>query len=252
MNDSKAPDPSFVRDTYNALLKKLPGSYTAYRWGETPVSRFHFRQSRRALLRALRFVPKWMERILEIGGGDGAWTPFFASRAQRLDFLDISKEMLAGAREALTRFRNIQFIEADFLSWTPQPDAYNMVVSLRNLEYMKDKKAAVLRMASALRSGGYLILSTKNPQYDWNSYFEGKELHGGQIPLSDLESLLQRSGFSILRVYPAIIGKKTKYGPVRILWDVLQILFVCAPAFFVPWWLMRYLSESFLVVARRI
>lgn len=248
----RAPESEYVRDNYDALLAKLPKGYTDFRWNDTDISRFHYRQSRRALLRALSCLPAKLDRILEVGGGAGAWTPFFASRALSLDFLDISENMIAEAKKALAHFQNIRYLRADFIEWEPETPAYDMLVSIRNIEYMKDKRAVLARMNRALRFGGTLILSTKSPDFDWSGYFDAKPLHGGQIPIRSLISMLRENGFEIVRVYPAILGKLTRFAPMRMMWDGLQILLLRIPQFCMPLFLLKYISESFLIVARRI
>ena len=247
-----APESAYVRDTYNAMLAKLPKGYSEFRWHDTDVSRFHWRQSRRTLLRGLAAVPLKVNRALEVGGGAGAWTPFFAGRAVHMDFLDISENMLKEARVALERFSNITYAQADFLEWEPEQAAYDLIVSIRNLEYMKDKRLALMHLARGLRTGGTLIVSTKSPEFDWTGYFKGKKLHGGQISICELVALLRENGFSIVNVYPAIIGKGIRYAPLRAAWDGLQILLLRLPRFLMPVSILKYISESFLIVARRI
>lgn len=250
--EENAPASSYVRDTYDAMLPRLPKGYSEFRWNDTDISRFHYRQSKRALLKGLASVPQKLGRVLEIGGGGGAWTPLFAGRADSLDFLDISENMLKEARVALARFPHITYLHEDFISWSPDRAAYDLIVSIRNIEYMRDKRAVVERLASALRPGGALIVSTKSPHFDWKGYFKSKELHGGQIATGSLLSLLKENGFEIVCVYPAIIGKGIRYAPVRWLCDVLQMVSLQFPVFLMPVSLLKYISESFLVVARRV
>jgi len=250
--NKQAPASTYVRDNYDALLTKLPHGYTDFRWNDTEVSRFHYRQSRRALARGMTLVPERVSRALEIGGGAGAWTPFFASRATQLDFLDISEEMLKEAKVALASFTQITYLHTDFLAWEPEPAAYNLVASIRNIEYMQDKRSVLARMSRALSRGGTLILSTKSPHFDWNGYFDTKALHSGQISITELTTLLAESGFEVVQVYPAIIGKKTRYAPMRLLWDGLQQVLLRLPLSLMPLSILKYISESFLIVARRV
>lgn len=247
----KAPESSYVRDTYDAMLPTLAKGYSEFRWNDTDVSRFHYRQSRRALRRGLASVPLKVNRALEIGGGGGAWTPFFAGRAIRLDFLDISENMLKEAKIALVKFQNINYIHSDFLEWEPEPSAYDLAVSIRNIEYMKDKRAVFERVARAMQKDGLFILSTKSPDFDWKGYFKTKALHQGQIPIEELINLLRESGFEVLHVYPAIIGKLIRYAPMRFVWDCLQTMLLRLPLLLMPLFILKYISESFLVVARR-
>jgi len=249
-SSDRAPDSGFVRDTYDKLLQGLPHGYSAYRWAETPVSRFHFRQTTRALKQALKSVPH-VERALEVGGGGGTWTPFVLQHTNTLDFLDISAEMLAEARTALSAYPNISYIHHDFLTWEAPHEAYGLAASFRNLEYMQDKRAALKRFASVLTKGGSFLLVTKSPHYDWGGYFNNKALHGGQVPITELLALLQQIGFTPKVVYPAIIGKKTAYAPVRFVWDCVQTALLSLPRFLMPLFFLKYISESFIIVAEK-
>lgn len=246
--EQSGPSSSYVRDTYNELVGGQAAGYTHYRWQQSPVSRYHYRQSKRTLERAIRFLPKKITRALEIGGGDGAWTPYIAERADRMDFLDISKEMLSQAKRALSRFPAITYIEGDFLQWKSESESYGAILSIRNIEYMNDKEAVVRTFATALQSGGILIVSTKNPAFDWGGYFGGKELHSGQITRGHLLHLLRRYGFQIRAVYPAIIGKLIRLAPVRIFFDLLHTIALRIPGAAV---LLSWVSESYLVVAEK-
>ncbi len=241
----------FVRDVYDRMLPKLKKGYSDFRWNDTPVSRFHYCQSRRALLAGLGAVPTKLDRALEIGGGGGAWTPFFAPRTAELDFLDISEQMLLEAKAALADFSGIRYIQSDFLEWEPPTAVYDLAVSIRNIEYMRDKSAVLDRLARALKKGGTLILSTKSPEYDWGGYFDKRPLHSGQIRIAELLDLLSKSGFTILQVYPAIVGKLIRFAPMRFLWHTVQWLSFALPSKLRPLFLLKYISESFLIVARR-
>ncbi len=64
--------------------------------------------------------------------------------------------------------------------------------------------------------------------------------------------LLRESGFEVVRVYPAIMGKKIRYAPVRLCFDVLQWMLLRLPERGVPSGVVRSFSESVLVVARRV
>jgi SAM-dependent methyltransferase len=247
-NDPHSPslDSAFVKNTYDTLLRGLSGSYTDYRWGATPVSRFHFAQTKRALTRALTQVPHSLKRMLEVGGGGGAWTPYFAPRTEALDYLDISEEMLREARTHLAAFPQISYLHADFLAWEAPANAYDLVVMIRNIEYMPDKRAVLAKCFRALTSGGTLLLVTKNPESDWRGYYRTKRLHSGQMPLNELRARLTEAGFAGIEATPAIIGKGVRYAVVRPLWHAVQWLGLRIP---LP--LTRLFAESFLVLAHK-
>jgi cyclopropane fatty-acyl-phospholipid synthase-like methyltransferase len=245
--ENKALKPGFVRDTYDELLRELPETYTEYRWERTAISRFQFRQSARALKCALRVMPGRFDRALEIGGGDGAWTRFFAPMVSTIDFVDISEEMIREAKKALAAFSQIKYIAADFLQWSGEPKHYDLLISIRNLEYMPDKHAALTRLSALAAESAHLVLVTKNPDFD-RHYYGGKVFHSGQVPLPELLTLLESCGFVVRRVYPALVGKKTKYVLMRVMWDCLHRILLLLPR---PLPFLSFLTESFLVIAQK-
>ncbi len=247
MNE-RIPDTSYVRDEYNAMLRNMPTTYAFHRWGENAVARVHYRQTRRAL--SWIFGKKKFDRVLEVGGGDGVWTELVAARANGVEFIDISDEMITRAKERLSPFPNISFTRADFLAYAPSPRTFDLALSVRNLEYMPDKKAAIGKYAAALRDGGTLAIVTKNPGFRHVGSVSKKLLHTSQIPVGELLALMQESGFHNVRIYPAIIGIGLKYGLLRLFWTSVQIkCLVFRPL--VPVRFLELFSESILVVGTR-
>ena len=56
-------------------------------------------------------------RVLEIGCGTGKATRPFAERRYELVCLDIGADLIAVARESLTEFPNVSFVEQAFEEW---------------------------------------------------------------------------------------------------------------------------------------
>jgi ubiquinone/menaquinone biosynthesis C-methylase UbiE len=238
----------YVKESYNSFLSNYGDKYAYYRWGRTPVSRYHFTQSRRALVSVLG-TQKYGNSF-EVGGGDGVWTRYIIDRSDSLTFLDISKEMISRAKENLEKWsKKITYIEGDFLDNKLEDEIFDLVLSFRNFEYFSDKEKGAKEFARILKPGGKLILVTKSPEYDWYGYFRGKTLHSGQISIKRLCELIQSSGFEVERVLPAIIGKKIAWSPLRPIYNVIHIILLKMPKSVMPLYILKYFSESFLIYA---
>lgn len=238
---------NYVKDTYNDFLSSYDNTYTYFRWQRTPLSRYQFRQSKRVFIKALEKYK--FSQSLEIGGGDGGWTPFLLAHTDKLDFLDISTEMLKRAKEQLKDYTNITFIESDFLENSLEDEKYDSVLSFRNFEYFPDKEKAVSEIKRVLKKNGILILVTKNPLYDWKGDIQRKTLHKKQLKIRELINLFNKNGFKVEYVYPTIIGKRLKYASVRWIFDLIHRLVVLLPWEF--WYSigLPFLSESVLMRA---
>lgn len=241
-------NPQFVQDTYNSFLSTLPEEYSFYRWQKTPVSRFHHAQTQRALNRALPHV-RTTDRVLEVGGGDGEWTPYFMVHADSLDFVDISEEMIVRAQKRLAQYDGrISYIQKDILHANLQHQ-YGLIGAVRNIEYMPDKLAVIRLYYSLLKKDGLLCLVTKNPETDFKGYFKHKKLHSGQIAIHDLQHYLKSVGFSRIHIYPAIIGKKIKYAPIRWIWHMVHYVLLHTPQNLLSLYVTRLFAESFVITA---
>ena len=146
---------------------------------------------------------------LELGSGAGTWTKLFLEKCPdaKFDLVDISGEMLDQAKENLGSYQNIRYFEADFLDFKPDKQ-YDLFFSSRALEYVPDKKRAVLKIAGLLRSGGRGFIITKTPKYLRARVFGRKipRLHQGQIAPRKLKQLLSEAGFKNIAIYPATMS----------------------------------------------
>jgi len=217
MTDERALRPDEVRGDYNRTLQDAQGEYVKYRWLATPTQRRHFRQTRMALEHAaglLRPGP-----LLEVGCGPAVWTSLFLDRAEGATLVDISDEMLDGARRALAERRGITFVRADFAEAELPRGHFESVVSIRAFEYMPDKAAMLRRFVSVIRPGGRFVLVSKNA--GWRDHERSQHAIAGQpvesIPRhlrlqagvmhwQSLADLATQSGLVNVEVRPVVIG----------------------------------------------
>ncbi len=96
-------------------------------------------------------------RLLEVGCGTG-WLS-----TRLLDFgdvtaTDLAEEVIERARQ---NFPDIRFLSGDFMT-LDAGSSYDVVVCLETLSHVEDQAAFVARLASCLRPGGLLLLTTQN------------------------------------------------------------------------------------------
>ncbi|WP_062998956.1 class I SAM-dependent methyltransferase [Nocardia mikamii] len=103
----------------------------------------------------LRQLPQHCERILEVGCGAGALAAELARRADRVDAVDRSPEMIEAARRVVPD--NVACARADILDHPLPEAAYDAVVSLTTLHHLPLDQV-LPRLAHTLRPGGVLAV----------------------------------------------------------------------------------------------
>jgi SAM-dependent methyltransferase len=101
----------------------------------------------------LRQLPRTCERVLDVGCGTGAFAAKLADRADHVDALDRSLEMIVAARQAAPD--NVTCVLADVMRDPLPGDCYGAIVSVTALHHMPLDRA-LQRLSAALRPGGVL------------------------------------------------------------------------------------------------
>jgi len=241
-------DDAFVRTYYNEHLRGLEEEYTAYRWHATPATRFDYAQTARAIRGAL--AEDRYARVLEVGPGDGAWTPFVAERSDALTLLDQSEEMLGRAQTRLGRYAHITYQRSDFLEYE-STEKFDLIFSIRCFEYFEDQAAAMRKFYSLLAPGGKLVLVTKNRTYVSFRERAGRRLHTNMVSREEMRALLVSAGFSVRAVYGAVVRIKAGYALSRMLFGALHMVHVATGGRLTIPWFSDKLTESYLYVAKR-
>jgi SAM-dependent methyltransferase len=105
----------------------------------------------------LRAVPRGCREALDVGCGDGLLVRRLASRAGHVTGLDRSAEMIDRARTESAGLANVDFVQADLLSYDVPTDGYDFVCSVAAIHHM-DFTPALTAMRDALRPGGSLVV----------------------------------------------------------------------------------------------
>jgi len=240
----------YVKNYYNAALGNMNMPYADFRWFSSPYAVAEYKQTKQAILHALG--GKKFDSVLEIGGGDGVWTELLLDRSNFITEMDISEEMLRGARKKFADRSNMEFICGDFLENKLSSGSYDLIYAIRCFEYFPDKQRAISEMHRLLKSGGVAVIVTKNPDYITIKRSNKKILHRGQMSPGDFVELLSVAGFIVEDVRPAILGKKFDILPARIISNGLHALSLSRFGWIIPNFFKKYFSESYLVLARKV
>ncbi|WP_051499076.1 class I SAM-dependent methyltransferase [Nocardia sp. BMG51109] len=110
----------------------------------------------------LRRLPRRCRRVLDVGCGTGAFAAELARRAEYVDALDRSPEMIDKALRSVPG--NVTCILGDVRDWPLPDDGYDAIVSVTALHHVPlDEVLPVL--ARALRPGGVLA-AVALPRHD--------------------------------------------------------------------------------------
>lgn len=189
------------RAFYNDRMPEKQGEdYEHARWHANPLLEAQFQMMTRTLNAFAVPYVKNATSVLEVGPGPGTWTKLLMAANPKAHYtlLDISREMLSRARNALEGVQNIAYIEEDLTTYEPNTQ-YDFFFSSRAIEYMQDKERAVTVIESLLASGGYGVVVTKMPKGLLYAIRGRKvpEFHTGQISPTRLASLMRKAGLQV-------------------------------------------------------
>lgn len=109
-------------------------------------------------------------RTLDAGSGSGALTMYAArlgNEAVGVSF-DARNNEVARARAGLLGIRNVEFLEGDLRdleSFSHRLGTFDQVICLETIEHIRDDQKLVADLASLLRPGGRLLLTTPFKHY---------------------------------------------------------------------------------------
>ncbi len=116
----------------------------------------------KAFIDALQLAPD--KSVLEIGVGTGRLAIHVCDKCESFTGIDISQKSIERAKENLKDFQNICLICGDYLTY-PFEKTYDVIYSSLTFMHIKDKHAAIKKIAELLSPQGLFILSiNKNTQ----------------------------------------------------------------------------------------
>ena len=105
----------------------------------------------------LRHVPYNCRNVLEIGCGTGSLARRLAVRAQNVIALDLSSEMIRVARSHSAGFQNLQFLQADAMSWDFPASHFDCIVTVATLHHLQIREV-LPKIKESISPGGVLII----------------------------------------------------------------------------------------------
>jgi len=145
------------------------------------------------------------DRVLDVGGGWGAWTQFAGERGVRVTSLTISKASeafingLIGGKALPCR------VVREHLFAHQPGEKYDAIVNLGVTEHLPDYAATLRKYASLLKPGGRVCLdaSATRRKYAVSAFFERHIFPGNGSPVCIHDYLAQvaASPFSVMGVY---------------------------------------------------
>jgi len=104
--------------------------------------------------------------VLDVGCGTGAITEGIARavgpEGGRVIGIDVSRELIARARERARAQPNLSFELADVASLEREERRFDMVTAARMLQWLADPRRALAAMAGVVRPGGVLVVLDYN------------------------------------------------------------------------------------------
>lgn len=147
------------------------------------------------------YVPK-DSKFLEIGCADGELSSRIAKMGLAGDICDISEEAIKEAKKLIKERRvdkKLNVYNADLFAYKTAM-RYDLIVMLEVLEHIENDKAALSKVNSLLKSGGFFLISVPAKKTLWGA----SDVLAGHFRRYDKEELkhkLEQSGFKILEIY---------------------------------------------------
>jgi len=128
-------------------------------WFQKPPGSVFARLERRALERCIpRCSPG--DTLLDAGCGTGYWTALLAGRGFAVTGIDISREMLAAARQKA--IPHASFLLADMMDMPFPDESFDAAASITALEFADDPRHAVSEMVRCVKPGGAILIAVLN------------------------------------------------------------------------------------------
>ena len=211
---TKAINSDFVKDYYDHLLSKM-GDYTEKRWHQNKQMEFDYRQTKAVILKIKSGL--LVDKALEVGPGDGAWTEFLIEKIPTYTVLDQSVEML---KRLKVKFGDrLNYVQSDFLSHELD-SKFDAIFAIRCFEYFADKDLALQKFNDLLNPNATLVITTKNRDR-FNNKSSGKILHQAQVNMKEMQKLAKNNGFKLVNIYMTTVSLKSNWFISRFIFRIV-------------------------------
>jgi len=132
--------------------------YWDQRWARTPEPNAWQLRRAETIMELLHSVPLVQPRILDVGCATGWFTDRLAKLGEAKG-IDLSPDAIALAR---IRYRRARFEVGNVFDTTLPPAHYDVIVAQEVVAHVPDQARFVEILATALKPGGYLVISAAN------------------------------------------------------------------------------------------
>ncbi|MDD4495719.1 MAG: class I SAM-dependent methyltransferase [Eubacteriales bacterium] len=133
--------------------------------------------------------------VLEIGVGTGRLALRVCGKCASFTGIDISPKTVERAKENLQEYKNTKLICGDFLTY-PFTESFDVIYSSLTFMHIKDKAAAIQKVADLLLLSGRFVLSIDKNQQTEIDYGTQKIPVYPDSPY-EINSLLTKTGLTI-------------------------------------------------------
>ncbi|MGO8795982.1 MAG: class I SAM-dependent methyltransferase [Candidatus Sulfotelmatobacter sp.] len=110
-----------------------------------------------------------LDRVLDIGCGDGSLSAPLLARAKHLTLLDLSSKMLELARQKVPaeRSEDVSMINGSFLEAQLAPQSFDLILCVGVLAHVDSPAAIVAEIARLAKPGASIILEFTDAYHFW-------------------------------------------------------------------------------------
>ena len=167
------------------------------------------RARRQRLRQTLRRVPLGEPPdLLEVGCGAGYASAYLCGKYNSYTGIDHSEGLIRIARKRHVR-KNVRFIHSDLMQFN-SPETFDLALMIGVLHHLEDIPAAVEKVRSLLKPGGYLVVNEPQPDNPLVSFLRfirkrvDHSYSGDQRELrkQEIETFFLNAGFTEVRSFP--------------------------------------------------
>ena len=146
------------------------------------------------------------ETGLEVGSGEGRWTPRFLERTKNVIGIDISPKILEVAKEFLKseRYKNITFQLGDAENLDFENNSFDAVTLIRVIALLPHPVKAIEESNRVLKINGHLVLNAYNGDYmSAKRYYNDLSSNHSKVTIyreKEIVELLNKKGFDVLKI----------------------------------------------------
>jgi ArsR family transcriptional regulator len=170
-------------------------------WADSVAGRMerHYSPGRtwEATARALIGLTR-LDRVLDIGSGDGVLAELLAAQAKHVDCLDASAAVIEAGQRRLAHFNNVKFHRGDMHQLPFKSHRFNQAFLMHVLTYTQQPQQVLAEACRVLKPGGQLVGATLKRHAHKETVATYNHLNLG-YPEARLLTLLTEAGFRVDR-----------------------------------------------------